>query len=342
MCRDGGLNANGSGGEALKGEVMQETPTYGSRCARRKTLGWAAGVITCATIVALPPDRAALAGDETRAHSRDGEIERPGKETDGGSPVAGSAKQRKTEEVVVTIVYDNNAGRKDLTAAWGFACVIQGLEKTILFDTGGEGKTLLENMRRLGLDPKAIEVIVLSHIHGDHTGGLSSILRERSDIPVYMPSGFPSAFVKQVHSLGGQPQEATDSAVVCRGARTTGTLGRGAIEEQGLCVRTSAGWIMITGCAHPGVENLAGQARETVGESLHLVVGGCHLVRQSPAKINAVLDRLEELGVKRVAPCHCSGDLARRLFEQRYGDRCELAGVGSIFQFAPVRGKAQP
>ena len=299
-------------------------------------------MITCTAIVATPPNRAALAKDETTARSRDGEVERPRGEAEDSRPAAGSSDQQKTEEVVVTIVYDNNAGRKDLTASWGFACVIQGLEKTILFDTGGDGKILLENMRRLDLDPEAIEVIVLSHIHGDHTGGLSSVLRERSDVPVYMPSGFPSAFIEQVRSLGGRPQEAAKSAVICRGARTTGTLGRGAIEEQGLCVKTAAGWVMITGCAHPGVENLAAMAQETVGEALRLVVGGCHLGRQSSSRINAVLDRLEKLGVQKVAPCHCSGDLARELFAQRYGDRCELAGVGTVFQFAAARGEGRP
>ena len=326
----------------MKGEVMQERGTHGYRDTRQTTLSWVAGVITCTAIMAMPPSRATLANEGTAARSHDGAVERPGREPDRSKAAAASAAQPEMEEVVVTIVYDNNAGREDLTTAWGFACVIQGLEKTILFDTGGDGTILLENMRRLGLDPKAIEVIVLSHVHGDHTGGMASVLRERSDIPVYMPSGFPSAFIEQVRSLGGRPQEAAESAVICRGARTTGTLGRGAIEEQGLCVKTAAGWVMITGCAHPGVENLAGRAREAVAESLHLVVGGCHLVQQSPSMIKAVLDRLEELGVQRVAPCHCSGDLARRLLAQRYGDRCTLAGVGSVFQFAPVRGKTGP
>ncbi len=243
-------------------------------------------------------------------------------------------------EIVITIVYDNNPGRKDLTAAWGFACVIQGLEKTILFDTGGNGKILLENMRRLHLDPGAIDAVVLSHVHGDHTGGLASFAKVRSNVPVYLPTGFPAAFKKQARSLGLEPQEAADSHVVCPGAQTTGTLGRGAIEEQGLCVKTRQGWILITGCAHPGVANMAAQGKKVTGGPIHLVMGGFHLLRHSASQIDKVIDRFVELGVQRVGPCHCTGDPARDAFKRRFGTRCTLAGVGSAFRFP--RDEADP
>ncbi|MCK4341439.1 MAG: MBL fold metallo-hydrolase [Phycisphaerae bacterium] len=234
-----------------------------------------------------------------------------------------------------TIVYDNNPGQKGLTADWGFGCVIRGAEKTILFDTGGNGRILLENMRRLNVDPKEIDVVVLSHIHGDHTGGLASFLQERTGVPVYIPTGFPPAFKQRVRSLGAQVIEANDSARICPGVRTTGTLGKGAIEEHGLCVKTPEGWVLVTGCAHPGVDNLAAQAKEVTGGPLYLVLGGFHLLSRSRSQINAIIDRFEELGIRRAAPCHCSGDPARRLFKQRLGDRCELVGVGHVFRIKP-------
>lgn len=250
-------------------------------------------------------------------------------------PTSRPSNRANEETIAMTIVYDNNPGQKGLTPAWGFACLIQGPEKTILFDTGGDGRVLLDNMRRLDLEPKEIDVVVLSHIHGDHTGGLPSILQIRTAVPVYMPSGFPSAFKQQVRSLGAEPKEAAESEVICRGVRTTGTLGKGAIEEHGLCVETCKGWVLITGCAHPGVANMAAQAKQITGGPIHLVVGGFHMGGHPKAKINAVIDRFEELGIQTVAPCHCSGEQARSLFKQRFGDRCSLAGVGSVFRFQP-------
>ncbi len=235
--------------------------------------------------------------------------------------------------IVMTIVYDNNPGPKHLTTAWGFACVIQGFDKTVLFDTGGSGEILLENMRRCNLDPGQIDVVVISHIHGDHTGGLWSFLQTRKGIPVYLPAGFPAAFKERVELLGARVQEAPESEVICPGARTTGTMGKGAIEEHGLCVKSARGWVLITGCAHPGVAEMATRARQVTDAPLCLVVGGFHMASQSARQIGAVINRFEELGIQQVAPCHCSGDTARQLFERHYGDRCTLAGVGSVLKF---------
>jgi len=251
-----------------------------------------------------------------------------------GSPATTRAAGRK---IVLTIVYDNNAYRKDLTPRWGFGCVVRGLDKTILFDTGGDGRVLLENMRRLNIDPKTIDVVALSHIHGDHTGGLAAFLKVRPGVSVYVPAGFPDAFKAEIGRMGGKVVEAPQSAEICRGARTTGTLGRGAIEEHALCVETKQGWLLITGCAHPGVENLAAAGKKAIGQPMVFVMGGFHMGGQPKATINAAIDRLETLGVKRVAPCHCTGDAARGLFKDRYGDNCSLVGVGGEFQFDPAR-----
>ena len=78
--------------------------------------------------------------------------------------------------VRITIIYDNNPYDPRLRTAWGFGGLIETRDTTILFDTGGDGATLLGNMATLGIEPENIEVVVLSHIHGDHTGGLGSLL----------------------------------------------------------------------------------------------------------------------------------------------------------------------
>jgi 7,8-dihydropterin-6-yl-methyl-4-(beta-D-ribofuranosyl)aminobenzene 5'-phosphate synthase len=244
-------------------------------------------------------------------------------------------------ELTATILYDNYPGPKELNAQWGFSCVIRGPEKTILFDTGGDGAVLLGNMRQLKVDPKEIDVVVLSHIHWDHTGGVPSIAAEKAGLPVYIPSGFPEAFHAQAKSIGTRTIEAAESVEICPGVQTTGTLGRGAIEEHGLCVKTDDGWAMVTGCAHPGVEKMAAEAKRVTGGPLRLVLGGFHLGADSTSRTDAIIDRLEKLDVRQVAPTHCTENVIRTQFKKRYGDRCELAHLGSVFRFGPSNKAAE-
>jgi 7,8-dihydropterin-6-yl-methyl-4-(beta-D-ribofuranosyl)aminobenzene 5'-phosphate synthase len=60
-----------------------------------------------------------------------------------------------------------------------------GHEHRVLFDTGASPNGVLENMRRLDIDPSSIEAIVCSHGHFDHTAGLDGLLR------VLGPAGMP-------------------------------------------------------------------------------------------------------------------------------------------------------
>ncbi|GAH88005.1 unnamed protein product, partial [marine sediment metagenome] len=57
-----------------------------------------------------------------------------------------------TKNLTITIIYDNNPYNEELETRWGFSCLVEGLEKTILFDVGGEGSVLLKNMEKLKID----------------------------------------------------------------------------------------------------------------------------------------------------------------------------------------------
>jgi len=228
----------------------------------------------------------------------------------------------------LTIVYDNNDYDRRLETKWGFSCLAEGLEKTILFDTGGDSATLLRNMRELNIDPAEIDAVVLSHIHGDHVGGLSGFLEENSDVIVYLPHSFPESFRDRVRTLGAEVDQVSEPSQLFAGVYTTGELGNG-IKEQSLVVTTSKGLVIVTGCAHPGVVNIVRKARDIVAEdAVYLVIGGFHLVGTSTSQIESVIEEFRQLGVRKVAPCHCSGDETRRLFRQEYGEDYIESGVG--------------
>jgi hypothetical protein len=64
--------------------------------------------------------------------------------------------------VTVRVIYDNYARVDSLTADWGYSIVIEGLEKTILFDTGTKPEIFASNFRKIGIDASEIDFLVLS------------------------------------------------------------------------------------------------------------------------------------------------------------------------------------
>jgi 7,8-dihydropterin-6-yl-methyl-4-(beta-D-ribofuranosyl)aminobenzene 5'-phosphate synthase len=228
----------------------------------------------------------------------------------------------------LVIVYDNNPFDERLRTAWGFSCLIRLSTKTILFDSGGDSPTLLDNMRQLGIDPGEVDIVVLSHIHGDHVGGLYGFLEQNHAVTVCLPQSFPDSFKDEVKSLGANVEGVFEARELFSGVYTTGELGNG-VKEQALIVTTSKGLVIITGCAHPGVVNIIRVAREIVPEDkVHLVVGGFHLAGASSAQIESIVQQFGQLSVENVAPCHCSGDETRRLFKESYGEAYVESGVG--------------
>jgi 7,8-dihydropterin-6-yl-methyl-4-(beta-D-ribofuranosyl)aminobenzene 5'-phosphate synthase len=234
-----------------------------------------------------------------------------------------------SNKVSVTIIYDNNTQKEGLESAWGFSCVIAGLEKTILFDTGGNGSLLLENMSRLGIEPNSIEAVVLSHAHWDHTGGMQSFLEKNHTVDVFVPESFPRDFIQMVSSRGARITEIERPTEICKGVYSTGQLGT-SIKEQGLIIRTGKGTILMTGCAHPGIVHMAHKTKELFNENILFVMGGFHLSAASNAEIDDIIKAFKELQVKYAAPCHCTGDNARALFAEHFGDHYIDIGVGRV------------
>ena len=174
-----------------------------------------------------------------------------------------------------TVVYDNNEYDPALRTAWGFSCWVESGETTVLFDTGGDGATLFGNMANLHLDPQAINAVVLSHIHGDHTGGLLSLLDTGVKPTVYVPTAFPAAFKADVRARTDLV-EVREPLRIAPNIYTTGQVSNG-IVEQALVVKTDVGLVVITGCAHPGIVTMVRRAKEVTPGKVLLVLGGFHL-----------------------------------------------------------------
>lgn len=230
----------------------------------------------------------------------------------------------------LTILFDNVPFRNDLTTGWGFSCLVEGFEKVLLFDTGLNGEILLSNMKRLGIDPRKIETVFLSHAHGDHTGGLEGFLRVNHRVMIYFPTSFPLNLQQWIENHGASAKSMRGTEQLFKGVHSTGEMGD-TIKEQGLVVETGEGLVLITGCAHPGIAQMAAKLKG-FKSPIRLIVGGFHLQGASETRITQAAHRLKELGVIGVAPSHCTGEAARSIFQQLWKERFTESGVGATIQ----------
>jgi 7,8-dihydropterin-6-yl-methyl-4-(beta-D-ribofuranosyl)aminobenzene 5'-phosphate synthase len=70
------------------------------------------------------------------------------------------------------------------------------------------------------------------------------------------------------------------------------------------------------------------RAKAVTDGQVVLAMGGFHLGGASKRQIEDIIAELRAIDVQRLAPCHCTGDQARRMFVDAYGPECTLAGVG--------------
>jgi len=224
--------------------------------------------------------------------------------------------------IKIKIIYDNEAiqdrfsrGQRGI-AAHGFSCVIEKNDEKILFDTGWDGEILFKNAEALGVELKNIKKIAISHAHWDHVGSLPALLPfgQEKNKEVY----FPATTRNMGEELSRRAKLITDvePIEITRDIYTTGLMGN-AVREQSLIIREKRGLVVITGCAHQGIRDLLGRAKELFNDDIYALIGGLH-----------DFDELELLkGVEVIVPCHCTVQKERILGEfnsLRCGVGCEI------------------
>lgn len=249
----------------------------------------------------------------------------------GISLAAASVRATEQDGITIRVLYDNRAHNAALQTDWGFSCLVTGTEKTILFDTGAKGDVLLQNMAKMNVAPDAVAVAVISHNHDDHAGGLLSVLDKDRKLIVYVPPSCPETLVQQAEHLGAKVVTVTKPVEVCKGVYIIGPTGD-KIVEQALVVDTDKGLVVITGCSHPGVMEIAKRAKDHLGREVYMICGGMHLLEMSETQVRDVIAELKSLGVQKTGPTHCTGEKAIGLFKEAYGNGFVEMGVGRVVQ----------
>src|SRR5438477_7546972 len=116
---------------------------------------------------------------------------------------AGPAQDR------ITILYDALGKPSSMKKDWGYSALVEYGGKHILFDTGNNAGIFAQNVKASGVDLKKLDFAVISHRHGDHTGGMNYLLTVNPQVKIFAPKeGFgvfgaslPGTFYRQDASL---------------------------------------------------------------------------------------------------------------------------------------------
>jgi 7,8-dihydropterin-6-yl-methyl-4-(beta-D-ribofuranosyl)aminobenzene 5'-phosphate synthase len=248
-----------------------------------------------------------------------------------GGPVKSSAVVVPERTLRFTVLYDNYLHQDGTKADWGFSCLIEGTEKTILFDTGTQPEILMHNVRVLNVDLKNVSQVVISHNHDDHTGGLPAVLERNPKVTVFFPVSFPPEFRRRVEALKAKAQQVDRPVEICQGVYLTGEMGD-EIKEQSLIIDSPKGLIIVTGCSHQGIVNILGRAKEILDRPIHLVFGGFHLGNKSEAEMKEIIAAFKQLKVEKCGATHCTGDGPIAMFKQAFGENYLPMGTGKIIE----------
>ena len=276
-----------------------------------------------------------------------------------------------SNKITITTLVENTAQKHGLLAEHGLAFLLQVEGLNILFDTG-QTDIIGHNAQQLGIDLQAVDSIVLSHGHYDHTGGLDTVLNSvKSGTPVFMhPQVLNPKFVKQPTGRAryvGIPEKCKAAVIsfdnirstakptkICNNLWCTGPLPRQTsfedtggvffedaechkadeiMDDQAVFTETPFGLIVILGCSHAGIINTLTYIKELKpGRPIHTVVGGTHLVNASDYRMGKTIEALQKFNIAQLFPVHCTGLQATARLWKEFPGRVGVLPVGKTLK----------
>lgn len=238
---------------------------------------------------------------------------------------------------IITLI-ENLVYKQGLVAEHGLSLYIQTGDKKILFDTGQSG-LFMKNAAKLGINIEDIDMVILSHGHYDHTGGLYAFLQNNTKAKVYAKSEiFTPKYHGQSRFIGIEKNEELlrdrfvpihEVTAVCPDVfimphitihSQSDTHFRGMLVKQGeefmldefndelfITMKHNGQINIITACSHRGITNICQTATDYFKLPVNLILGGFHIKECTISQYEEIVNYLRVLQPQTMGVCHCTG-----------------------------------
>ena len=209
----------------------------------------------------------------------------------------------------IIVLMEDSSGHPQCVYEHGLSLYMETAKHKLLMDAGASAQTM-ENARRLGVDIAGVDMLVLSHGHYDHAGGIPAFCQWNSSARIYMQR---TALMDYYHGeryigidkgIGALPNiemldgdmEVDEEISIFSGIRgrkfwpqsNIGLSCRvdgeerqdGFAHEQCLVVKGEKK-ILVSGCAHNGILNILDRYEALYGGSPDIVISGFHMMKKS-------------------------------------------------------------
>jgi len=268
----------------------------------------------------------------------------------------------------IKTLVENTAISDEFNTEHGLSLYIETKKHKLLFDLGA-GTLFLENAKKLNVDLSEIDLVVISHGHYDHGGGLKTFLTVNNKAKIYLnQKAFDSHYsnrTNQEKAYIGLDQGLIsnerliftgDSFIIddelelfsdVYGDRFTPKgnqdlfmeIGKSIVcddfsHEQNLIVKENSNTLLVAGCAHKGIINIIDCFNKKMNSSLTHVIGGFHLYNRSKDNCEdpELINQIGELlkdTGSKYYTCHCTGIEPYKILKEIMGEKIEYISTGS-------------
>lgn len=254
---------------------------------------------------------------------------------------------------------EDTLGVEGLCYEHGLSFYIETEKHKILLDTGAS-PAFIENAKKLGIDLTQVDIVVLSHGHYDHAGGIMAFAKMNPAAKIYMQRtagrdyynlrdgiekyiGIDKAILElpQVQFLDGDYQIDEEVCVFTdiRGRKywpegnlllkektTEGYVQDEFVHEQCLVVNDGKNRVLLSGCAHNGILNILEAYQERFEDVPQKVISGFHMAKKgeyTAEEVRTIEDTARELCKlnTKFYTGHCTGEAAFILMKKIMGEQ---------------------